>query len=101
MAYSRGQREYLVTRFYGTRRKCRLKVEYRKASSKCAVNRLLNKFQKTGRVIDNKMSVGGKKYVSTPGNVHHVEQALRKSPRKHVKCPSEERSLRASSALDN
>jgi hypothetical protein len=56
MAYSRGQLAFLMRRFYGNRSEFRLKFECRKAA-----NRLLNKFETIGRVMDNKMSVGSNK----------------------------------------
>jgi hypothetical protein len=56
-----------------------VKFECRKAPSRSAINRLVNKFEATGGMIDNKKGVVGKKSVRTPGNIHHVQQALTQS----------------------
>jgi hypothetical protein len=63
-----------------------VKYECRKAPSRSAINRLVNKFKMTGSVIDNKKGVVGKmKFVRTPGNIHGAQQALMQSPRKSIK----------------
>jgi hypothetical protein len=51
--------------------------------------------------MDNKKGVAGKKSVTTPKSIHHVEQALKQSPTKYVKCPFHRLSLGASSTYDN
>jgi hypothetical protein len=43
--------------------------ECRKAPSKYAIKRLFNKFETTGSVE----GVAGKKSVTTPENIHHIE----------------------------
>jgi hypothetical protein len=64
MAYSIEQRVFLMT-FHRLRYQDLGKS--RKAPSRCAINRLLNKSEKTGSKIDSRKGVvGKKKFVRTP-----------------------------------
>jgi hypothetical protein len=89
MAHSIQQRVFLAKRFNQTasvitvQREFRVKFEYGKAQRQSVTNRLVNKFEKTGNVIDNKKGVvGKKKSLRTPENIHRVEQALNQRPKK-------------------
>jgi hypothetical protein len=68
MAYTTEQCVFLVKRFYQTasvimvQREFRVKFLCRKAPSRSAINRLVNKFEVTGNMIDNKKGVVGKKW---------------------------------------
>lgn len=44
-------------------------------------------FETTGRVMDNKISDGGKKYVSTPENVHDVGAGFEAESQEACKMP--------------
>jgi hypothetical protein len=62
-----------------------------------AINRLVNKFEMTGSMINNKKGVVGNRSVRTPEIIHHVEQTLTKSPKKCVMFLSLQLNLGASS----
>jgi hypothetical protein len=89
--YTIEQCVFLVKRLYQTasvimvQREFQVKSECRKAPSRSAINRLVNKFEMTGSMIDNKKGVvSKKKSVRTPENIHHI-QVLMQIPRKSVK----------------
>jgi hypothetical protein len=79
MAYSIEQCVLLVKRFYQTGSvmkvwcEFQVKFECRKAPSRSAINRLVNKFKKTGSVTDNMKGVTGKKSVEASENIHCAE----------------------------
>jgi hypothetical protein len=74
-----------------TRSEFQVKFECRKALSRMAMNRQVNKFGTTGSMIDNKKGdAGKKKSVITSENIHCIEQVLAECLRKSVKPPSQQ-----------
>jgi hypothetical protein len=103
MVYSIEWHAFLVERFYQAtsvimiRHEFGMKFECRKAPSMPAVNRLGNKFEMSGSMIDSKKGIVSKMTVRTPENIHLVEQALTQSSRKSVRLLSQQLNVRASS----
>jgi hypothetical protein len=76
-----------------------VKSECVKAPSRSEVNRLVNKFEMTGSMINNKKDVvSKKKSVRTAENICCFEQAMMQSPRKSIKHLSQQLDFGASSA---
>jgi hypothetical protein len=67
-----------------------------KTKQACSGQISFNKFEMTGSMI--KGVVGKKLSARTPAYIHSVQQVLTQSPRKYVKCHSQQLSLGASSA---